>query len=134
MNVAADWFIRWNRRKAPKLIIGDDIVGSSKSCGRVFPNALTSFAFSIGTSGWRSEVIISKEGVEEDGVPKIDKGAGVSSYPLSSLRFFDSRVRWDKGSFFNPFTRAYLSLLYLVAIFARKRSERRLCANMKITY
>ena len=117
--------MRWNRRKALKLIISDDIVGSSKSCGRVFPNTFTSFAFSFGTSGWRSEVIISREGVEEDGVPKIDKGAGVSSFPSSSLRFFDSRVRWDTGSFFRPFTRAYLSLLYLVAISASKRSERR---------
>ena len=57
------------------------------------------------------KVIMSKEGVGEDGVPKRDKGAGVSSFPSPSLHFFDPRVSWDKGSFFRPFTRAYLFVL-----------------------
>ena len=60
----------------------------------------------------------------EDGVPKRDKGAGVSSFPSSSLRFFDLGVSWDKGSFFNLFTQAYLSLLYLVAISAKQKVKR----------
>nr|POF00123.1 hypothetical protein CFP56_19085 [Quercus suber] len=42
-------------------------------------------------------VIISSEGVEEDGVPKRDKEVGVSSLPLSNLRFFDPGVSRDKG-------------------------------------
>nr|POF12339.1 hypothetical protein CFP56_66757 [Quercus suber] len=73
--------MRWNRRKAPKLVIGDDIVGLSKGCGKVFPNALTSFTPSFGTGSWRSE----------GEVPKMDKGAGISSFPSSNLHFFKSR-------------------------------------------
>ena len=46
------------------------------------------------------EVIILREGVGENRVPKSDKGAGVSSFPLSSLRFIDLGVSWDKGLFF----------------------------------
>ena len=44
-------------------------------------------------------------------------------FPSSSLRFFDLGVSWDKGSFFKLFTRAYLSLLYLVAISSRLRKD-----------
>ena len=66
------------------------------------------------------KVIILREGVGEDRVPKRDRGVGVSSFPSSSLCFFDPGVRWDKGSFFKFFTQAYLSLLYLVVISAKK--------------
>ena len=59
----------------------------------------------------------------KDGVPKRDKGAGVLSFPSSILCFFNLGVSWDKGSFFILFTRAYLSLLYLVAISANRKSE-----------
>ena len=38
------------------------------------------------------KVIISKEGVGEDEVLKSDRGAGVSSFPSSHLRFFDPGV------------------------------------------
>ena len=61
------------------------------------------------------KVIISREGVGEDGVPKRDKGAGVSSFP---------GISWDKGLFFKLFTRAYLSLLYLVAISTKQKVRR----------
>ena len=70
------------------------------------------------------KVIISREFVGEDGVPKRDKGAGVSSFPSSSLRFFDPGVSWDKGSFFKLFTQAYLSLLYPVAISTKQKVKR----------
>ena len=70
------------------------------------------------------KVIISREGVGEDGVLKMDEGVVISPFPSFNLCFFESEVSWDKGSFFNPFTRAYLSLLYQVAISANKRSRR----------
>ena len=72
------------------------------------------------------KVIISREGVGEDGVPKMDERAVVLPFPSFNLRFFKSEVSWDKGSFFIPFTHAYLSLLYLVANSANKRSGRRM--------
>lgn len=70
------------------------------------------------------KVIISKEEVGEDGVPKRDKGAGVLSFSSSNLRFFDLGLSKDKGSFFRLFTRAYLSLLYMVAISAKWKIRR----------
>ena len=66
------------------------------------------------------KVIISKEGVGEDGVPKREKGAGV----LSSLHFFDLGISWDKGLFFKLFTWAHLFLLYLVAISIKQKVRR----------
>ena len=68
---------------------------------------------------------VKREGVGEDGVPKMDKGVVVSPFPSFNLCLFESEVSWDKGSFFIPFTWAYLSLLYLVANSANKRSGRR---------
>ena len=46
------------------------------------------------------KVIISREGVGEDGVPNRDKGTIVSSVPSSSLRFFDLGVSCDKDLLF----------------------------------
>ena len=68
---------------------------------------------------------VKREGVGEDGVLKMDEGVVVSPFPSFNLCFFKSEVSWDKGSFFIPFTWAYLSLLYVVANSVNKRSGRR---------
>ena len=51
----------------------------------------------------------------------MDGEAAVSVFSSLNFLFFESVVRLDKGSFFRSLIRAYLSLLYLVAIFARKK-------------
>lgn len=43
------------------------------------------------------KVIISREGIGEDGICKRDKGARVSSLPLSNLHFFDLAVSPTKA-------------------------------------
>ena len=67
------------------------------------------------------KVIILREGVGEGGVPKSDCRAEVSSFPSSSLCFFDLGVMRDRGSFFKLLKQAYLSFLYLVVISAKGR-------------
>jgi len=69
-------------------------------------------------------IIISRDGVGEEGTVRTMGETVVSLLSSFSLRFFVSTAIWDKGSFFIPLTRAYLSLLYLVAISTKKKSER----------
>ena len=84
------------------------VVGSSQTLLPTLPFPLEQMVGGV-------KVIISREGVGEDGVPKRDKGAGVSSFP---------GISWDKGLFFKLFTWAYLSLLYLVAISTKQKVRR----------
>ena len=121
MNVMDDQFVRRDGWETSKLVVGNNIMSSFKGSGRIFLDTLVNFTLPFGASGWRSEGRHLEGGVGEDGVPKRDKGVGVSSFPSSSLRFFDLGVSWDKGSFFKFFTWTYLSLLYLVAISTKQK-------------
>ena len=96
-------------------------MSSSKGSSRVVPNTLTNLGLPFRACGQRAEGHHLKEGVGEEKVPKSDWRARVSSFPSSSLRFFDLGLMRDRGSYFKLLTWAYLSLLYLVAIFARRR-------------
>ena len=93
------------------------VVGSSQTLLPTLPFPLEQMVGGV-------KVIISREGVGEDGVPNRDKGAAVLSFPSSSLRFFNLGISWDKGLFFKLFTRAYLSLLYLIAISTKQKVRR----------
>ena len=53
----------------------------------------------------------------------MDGEAAVSVFSSLNFLFFKSVVRLDKGSFFRSLIRAYLSLLHLVAIFARNKEK-----------
>ena len=70
------------------------------------------------------KAVTSKDGVGEEGAVWMGKGTVVSAFSSLNFLFFESAVRLDKGSFFRSLIWVYLSLLYLVAISAkRKRSK-----------
>ena len=69
-------------------------------------------------------VTISRQGVGEEGTVWTEEEMIVSLFSSFNLRFFVSMASWDRGSFFIPFTRACLSLLFLVAILAKTGSKK----------
>ena len=69
--------------------------------------------------------VTSREGVGEGGVVWID-GVGIAISALSSpsFLFFESEVKLVRSSFFKFLMRAYLSLLFQVAISAKRKRRR----------
>ena len=96
----------------------------SKGCHWVLPNTHSNFTLPLGMTSWRCDIITSREGVRVEGTVWTDEETIVSYFSSFNLRFFVSMASWGKGSFFIPFTRAYFSLLYLVAILARRGSRK----------
>ena len=90
--MAANQFVRRDGRETLKLVVSDDIMSSSKGSSRVVLNTLANLAFPLKRVVRGLKVIISREGVGEDEVPKSNRGARVSSFPSSSLHLFDPAV------------------------------------------
>ena len=90
--MAVDQFVGRNGQDTLKFVVSNDVASSSKGKSKVLPNTLTNFSLPFRCVVGVLKVIISREGMGEDGVPKSDRGVGVSSFPSSSLRFFDPGV------------------------------------------
>ena len=60
--------------------------------------------------------VTSKDRVGEEGATLIGGGTAASTFSSLCFLFFESKVSLARGSFFRSLIRAYLSLLYWVAI------------------
>ena len=70
-------------------------------------------------------VVTSNDRVGEEGAVWTGGRAKVLAFLSLSFLFFESEVKWAKGSFFKFLMRAYLYLLYLVAIFVKKKKKKK---------
>ena len=95
MNEMTDQFIRRDKWEALKFVVSDDIMSSSKGSSRLSQTLLPTLALQRMVGGLK--VIILREGVGKEGVPKSDCRVEVSSFPSSSLCFFDLGIMRDRG-------------------------------------
>ena len=116
--------MRLDGRQPFKVLVSNHIMSPTESCGWVLPNSFPNLTLPFGTSGGRRECHHLERRSWRRGDSTDDGRSGCLTFLLFSLCFFVSIASWDRGSFFIPLTRAYLSLLYLVAISVKTKSKR----------
>ena len=124
MDVSIDEFMRGDGRQAFQFVVRDDIVCMAQSSSRVIPYTHPHSTFTFGMSKWRGNNCHFQRRSWRKGAVWIGGRTLVSTFSSLNFLLFESKVRLAKGSFFKFLIQAYLSLLYLVAISAKRKGGR----------